>query len=218
MNRFCDFQNDYGHDTYECFNLKTAIEEAVRFGNLSHLIKGIRNPKKQRIEEPLDEEKKPQIDKGIFAIDSYQPYKKRGSSYGITGYEEVFFPALDTIIPSDLPVTISGRIYNKRVHRIYLDEGSACDVMYEHCFAQLNLAIRTHLSPAPTPLRTTIGEPPFSRTKMLKLSIVRSASPHNILLGRVVMQKMRMIVSTIHQLAKFHTSEGIGTLTSTYDR
>ncbi|XP_071699374.1 uncharacterized protein [Rutidosis leptorrhynchoides] len=233
MNRFCDFHNDFGHDTDECFNLKTTIEEAVRSGKLSHLIKGIRNPKKERVEEPLDEEKKPQKDKVIFTIDSYQPYKKRGSSYGITGYEEIFFPALDTIIPSDLPVTISGRIYNRRVHRIYLDGGSACDVMYEHCFTQLNLAIRTRIPSARDPLigfsgekcwpireiklELTIGEPPYSRTKTLKLAIIRSASPHNILLERVAMRKMGMIVSTIHQLVKFHTSEGIGMLAYTYD-
>ncbi|XP_071704966.1 uncharacterized protein [Rutidosis leptorrhynchoides] len=227
MNRFCDFHSDYGHDTDEFFNLKKAIEEAVRSGKLYHLIKVIRNPKKERVDEPLDEEKKPQIDKAIFTIDSYQPYKKRGSSYGIMGYDEVFFPALDTITPSDLPVTISEKIYNMRLHRIYLDGGSTCDVMYEHCFAQLNLAIRTRLSPAQAPLvgfsgercwaigeiklELTIGEPPFSRTETLNLAIIRSASPHNILLERVAIRKMGMIVSTIHQLVKFHTSEGIGT-------
>ncbi|XP_071708822.1 uncharacterized protein [Rutidosis leptorrhynchoides] len=46
MNKFCDFHNDFGHDTNEWFKLKTAIEEVVKSGKLSHLLKGIRDPKK----------------------------------------------------------------------------------------------------------------------------------------------------------------------------
>ncbi|XP_071688273.1 uncharacterized protein [Rutidosis leptorrhynchoides] len=48
MSRFYDFHNDYGHETDECFNFKIANEEAVRFGKLSHLIKGIQNPNKEK--------------------------------------------------------------------------------------------------------------------------------------------------------------------------
>nr|GFA98577.1 reverse transcriptase domain-containing protein [Tanacetum cinerariifolium] len=47
-NKFCDFHNDKGHNTYECMQLKKQIEELVRAGKLSHLIKEI----KQGREEP----------------------------------------------------------------------------------------------------------------------------------------------------------------------
>ncbi|GJT15054.1 hypothetical protein Tco_0873760 [Tanacetum coccineum] len=40
-NKFCDFHNDKGHSTDECMQLKKQIEELVRAGKLSHLIKEI---------------------------------------------------------------------------------------------------------------------------------------------------------------------------------
>ncbi|GJX68611.1 hypothetical protein Tco_0304338 [Tanacetum coccineum] len=47
-NKFCDFHNDKGHNTDECMQLKKQIEELVRAGKLSHLIKEI----KQRRDQP----------------------------------------------------------------------------------------------------------------------------------------------------------------------
>ncbi|XP_071699610.1 uncharacterized protein [Rutidosis leptorrhynchoides] len=106
--------------------------------------------------------------------------------------------------------------------------------MYEHYFDQLSPAIKARLSPPRIPLVRfsgercwpigeidldfTIREPPLSRTETLDFVVVWSTSQHNILLGRVAMMKMGIIASTLHQLVKFHTPEGIGTLVSTYDR
>nr|GEU33916.1 reverse transcriptase domain-containing protein [Tanacetum cinerariifolium] len=52
-NKFCDFHNDKGHSTDECMKLKKQIEELVRAGKLSHLIKEI----KQGQEQPKTERK-----------------------------------------------------------------------------------------------------------------------------------------------------------------
>ncbi|XP_071688391.1 uncharacterized protein [Rutidosis leptorrhynchoides] len=125
-------------------------------------------------------------------------------------------------------------MFNREVRRIYLDSGSACDVMYEHCFERLSPTIRARLGAPRVPLvgfsgercwpigeidlDFTIGEPPLARTETIDFVVVRANSPHNILLGRVAMKKMGIIVSTVHQMVKFHTHEGIGTLASTYDR
>ncbi|XP_071688150.1 uncharacterized protein [Rutidosis leptorrhynchoides] len=170
----------------------------------------------------------------ILAIDSHQPYKKRERGRIIREWSEVSFPALDTICPSDLPVTINGRIFSREVRRIYLNSGSACDVMYGHFFDRLSPFIRARLGASRIPLvgfseescwpigeidlDFTIGEPPLTRTETIDFVVVRANSPHNILLGRVAMKKMGIIVSTVHQIVKFHTHEGIGTLASTYDR
>ncbi|XP_071728150.1 uncharacterized protein [Rutidosis leptorrhynchoides] len=106
--------------------------------------------------------------------------------------------------------------------------------MYGHCLDQLSPVIKAHLNPPRVPLiwfsgercwpigevdlDFTIGEPPLTRTEMLDFVVVRAISQHNILLGRVAMMKMGINASTVHQLVKFYTSEGIGTLASTYDR
>ncbi|XP_071687446.1 uncharacterized protein [Rutidosis leptorrhynchoides] len=236
--KFCDFHNDFGHETDDCIQLRQAIKEAVRFGKLSHLVKGIRNPMVPK-QEAKPEEKRLNADNAILtvteclAVEKLRTYKRERKS-GVIYWEEISFTALDTVTPSDKPVTINGRIFEREVHRVYLDGGSACDIMYEHCFDQLSPSIKALLSPPRVPLigfsgercwpigevdlDFTIGEPPLSRTKTLDFVVVRSTSQHNILLGRVAILKTGIIVSTVHQLVKFYTPEGIGTLASTYHR
>nr|GEW10892.1 reverse transcriptase domain-containing protein [Tanacetum cinerariifolium] len=46
-NKFCDFHNDKGHSVDECMQLKKQIEELVRAGKLSHLIKEIKQGRNQ---------------------------------------------------------------------------------------------------------------------------------------------------------------------------
>nr|GEX87924.1 reverse transcriptase domain-containing protein [Tanacetum cinerariifolium] len=46
-NKFCNFHNDKGHSTDECMQLKKQIEELVRAGKLSHLIKEIKQGRDQ---------------------------------------------------------------------------------------------------------------------------------------------------------------------------
>ncbi|GKG12516.1 hypothetical protein Tco_0346753 [Tanacetum coccineum] len=41
-NKFCEFHDDKGHSTDECIHLRRQIEEAIRSGQLSHLVKEIK--------------------------------------------------------------------------------------------------------------------------------------------------------------------------------
>ncbi|GJV59758.1 hypothetical protein Tco_1465858 [Tanacetum coccineum] len=41
-NKLCEFYGDKGHSTNECIHLEKQIEEAVRYGQLSHLIKELK--------------------------------------------------------------------------------------------------------------------------------------------------------------------------------
>nr|GEV08147.1 reverse transcriptase domain-containing protein [Tanacetum cinerariifolium] len=67
------------------------------------------------------------------------------------------------------------------------------------------------------PLEVTVGENPYTRMETLNFVIVKYNSPYNLLLGRTVMQKMGILVSTIHAAIKFHTHCGISTVFSTYE-
>ncbi|GJT79983.1 hypothetical protein Tco_1054325 [Tanacetum coccineum] len=42
LNKFCDYHEDRGHNTNNCYQLKKQIEEAVASGKLAHLVKDIR--------------------------------------------------------------------------------------------------------------------------------------------------------------------------------
>ncbi|XP_071735054.1 uncharacterized protein [Rutidosis leptorrhynchoides] len=179
-NKFCDFHNNYGHETDECIQLKLAIEDATT-----------------KTHEPVVKDKKPNAGKAILAIESCfavesRRHFKRSRPHQVIDWEEISFPALDTITPSDQLVTISGMIFDRDVHRIYLDSGSSCDVMYEHCFQQLSPAIKARLMPPRVPLvgfsgercwtigeielDFTIKEPSMTRTETLDFVFVRENS------------------------------------------
>ncbi|GKB66066.1 reverse transcriptase domain-containing protein [Tanacetum coccineum] len=109
-----------------------------------------------------------------------------------------------------------------------MDSGTSCEVIYKHCFLKLKPSIMSlridsktplvgfsgeHSWPlGEVPLEITIGDSPYARTEILNFVIVRYNSPHNLLLGRNAMQRMGIVVSTIHEAIKFHTPRGIGTL------
>ncbi|GJY21833.1 hypothetical protein Tco_0394399 [Tanacetum coccineum] len=136
MSKYCHFHEDYGHDTNERRQLRNQIEEAVKYGQLSHLVKGIKKQKsiQGRFEGPLNQ------------------------------------------------------IFRRKVL----------------VYWEISLEI-------------TIGDPPLTRKETLNFMIVKSNSPYNMLLGRTTMQKMEIMVSTIHKATKFHTTRGIGMVFSTHE-
>ncbi|GJT87703.1 reverse transcriptase domain-containing protein [Tanacetum coccineum] len=135
---------------------------------------------------------------------------------------EITFPPLLNMSSAD-PVIIKAYVSGRQVNRVYLDGGSSCEVIYEHCFLKLKPSIQSlrvdskiplvgfsgeqSWTLGEVPLEITIGEGPLTVTKTLNFAIVRSDSPHNLLLGRTAMKQMGIIVSTIHGAIKFHTLE-----------
>ncbi|GJU82307.1 reverse transcriptase domain-containing protein [Tanacetum coccineum] len=134
------------------------------------------------------------------------------------------------LMVNNAPVIIEAKIFGRKVGRVYMDSGSSCEIIYEHCFKKLNPTIKAtkvdlktplvgfsgecSWSIGEVPLEITIGDAPLSRTEILKFVIVRSDSSHNMLLGRTAMQRMGIVVSTIHGAIKFHTKKRIGTVLS----
>ncbi|GJT33201.1 hypothetical protein Tco_0923620 [Tanacetum coccineum] len=118
--------------------LRHQIEEAIRSGQLAHLVKGIKKGKEKALDTQLVEGKKREKD----------------------------------IVPTNAPI----------------------------------LMISEHSWPLKeVPLEVMIGENPYTRIKTLNFVIVRSDSPHNLLLKRTAMQRMGIVVSIIHVAIKFHT-------------
>ncbi|GKD74897.1 reverse transcriptase domain-containing protein, partial [Tanacetum coccineum] len=142
--------------------------------------------------------------------------------------EGITFPPVMRV--SNAPVIIEAAVSGRKVGRVSMDSGSTCEVIYEHCFEKLNPNIKaTRVNTKTTlvgfsgkrswsvgevPLEITIGEYPLSRIETLKFVIVKSDSLHNMLLGRIAMQKMGTLVSKIHGAIKFHTKKGVRTVLS----
>ncbi|GKA15868.1 reverse transcriptase domain-containing protein [Tanacetum coccineum] len=116
--------------------------------------------------------------------------------------EEITFPPVMKGSNSSAPVIIEAKIFRREVDRVHMDSGSSWEKSW---------AIEVVL------LEITIGNAPVTRSITLNFIIVRSNSPYNMLLGRTAMQKIRMVVSKIHGAVKFHTTQGIRTVFSTYE-
>nr|GEX12940.1 reverse transcriptase domain-containing protein [Tanacetum cinerariifolium] len=114
------------------------------------------------------------------------------------------------------------------VRRVYVDQGSSVEVMFEHCFENLSPAIRSRLKSTQMDLVGFAGdvmkplgkielEVVFSdgglfRTVMINFTIVRAPSPYNVIFGRTCLRSLRAVSSTIHSMVKFPTPRGIATL------
>ncbi|GJX86461.1 reverse transcriptase domain-containing protein [Tanacetum coccineum] len=57
MSKFCYFHEDHGHDTNDCRQLRSQIEEVMRSGQLSHLVKGIKKERTKTSDNQRGEKK-----------------------------------------------------------------------------------------------------------------------------------------------------------------
>nr|XP_027067812.1 uncharacterized protein LOC113693479 [Coffea arabica] len=102
---------------------------------------------------------------------------------------------------------------NYRVKKVYVDQGSAVDIMFYRVFKELGLR-DDQLTPVRTPLvgftrppissegmitlMVTVGQAPKCRTVPVNFVVVKQSSPYNVFLGRPVLNALRAIPSTFH--------------------
>ncbi|XP_027178202.1 uncharacterized protein LOC113777367 [Coffea eugenioides] len=113
---------------------------------------------------------------------------------------------------------------NYRVRKVYVDQGSAVDIMFYRVFKELGLR-DDQLTPVRTPLvgftgppissegmitlMVTVGQAPRCRTILVDFVVVKQSSPYNVFLGRPALNALRAISSTFHLSIKFPTPGGI---------
>nr|GEV33441.1 reverse transcriptase domain-containing protein [Tanacetum cinerariifolium] len=195
-NKFCDFHNDKGHSTDECMQLKKQIEELVREGKLSHLIKEIKHGQ-----------------------DHFERVK------------EITFPPLAASSGTEGPLVIEAEMGGHMIHRMYVDDGSSMEILYEHYFNRLRPEIKSQMVPATTSLTgfsdetiwplgqlrllVIIGYANHSTRAWMNFIIVRSLSPYNGIIGRPGIRKIQAVPSIAHEMLKFPVEGGIVTIRST---
>nr|GEY31524.1 reverse transcriptase domain-containing protein [Tanacetum cinerariifolium] len=133
--KFCEFHRKVGHTTDECMHLKRQIEETIKAGKLSHLIKELKQnngkdqakaakrgkpPKRQATGNPdgttmaEDSQTKDYLNLLFRDGDLISPF--RGGGWDGRSYDH------------------RGREERTLFHRIYVDEGSSSKILYEQCF------------------------------------------------------------------------------------
>nr|GEU37502.1 reverse transcriptase domain-containing protein [Tanacetum cinerariifolium] len=121
-NKFCDFHNDKGHNTNECVQLKKQIEELVRAGKLSHLIKEI----KQGIDQPNVGNREVSAKDKSTAIYMVQPWHKMTRQKVTPSFarvREITFTSRGT----EGPLVIEAEIGRHMIHYMYLNGGSSTE-------------------------------------------------------------------------------------------
>ncbi|GJU25613.1 reverse transcriptase domain-containing protein [Tanacetum coccineum] len=229
-NKFCDFHNDKGHSTDECMQLKKQIEELVRAGKLSHLIKEI---KQGRDQTKNGKKEAPAKDKSlaIYMIQPWQRMTRQKLTQSFARGNEITFPPLANSDGTEGPLVIEAEIGGHMIHRMYIDGGSSTEVLYEHCFNQLRPKIKNQMVPATTSLTgfsgetiwplgqlrllVTIGDADHSTKAWMNFMIVRSLSPYNGIIGRPGIREIQAVPSTAHGMLKFPANGGIVTIRST---
>nr|GEW64035.1 reverse transcriptase domain-containing protein [Tanacetum cinerariifolium] len=119
-NKFCDFHNDKGYSTDECMQLKKQVEELVRAGKLSHLIKEI---KQGRDQSKTGKKETAVKDKPttIYMVQSWQRTVKQKVTQSFEQVKEIAFPSLATSNGTERPLIIEAEMGGHMIHRMYID-------------------------------------------------------------------------------------------------
>ncbi|GJX29676.1 hypothetical protein Tco_0237755 [Tanacetum coccineum] len=204
--KFCEFHGEVGHNTDECMHLRKQIEEMLKAGKLSHLIKELKqNNGKEQPKEKV-------------ATQTFYPNT------------EISFQPLDEDEGTEGPMIIEAEIGGHFIHHMYVDGGSASEIMYEHCFSRLCPEIKLQLVPATTlligfsgeiirpiwqiQLLVTIGDEEHSASAWMNSVVVRSLSSYNRIIGRPGVRKLHAVPSTAHGMLKIPVTKGVITLKS----
>nr|GEY98773.1 hypothetical protein [Tanacetum cinerariifolium] len=207
---------------------KSQIEEAVKLGQPSHLMKEIKKERantseNQRVEGKKDKGTTP-TEASILMIRQWESYTRDNTSEDfISKGRKLKFLLVTRGSNSSALVIITAKIFGKEVGQVHMHSGSSCKVIYEHCFMKLKPSIRASKidskvpiirfsgekswSSEEIPLEITIGDPPLARRETLNFVIIKSDSPYNMLLGRKTMQKIRHAYKVYHQIQMAEADE-----------
>nr|GEU40118.1 reverse transcriptase domain-containing protein [Tanacetum cinerariifolium] len=107
--KFCKFHREIGHTIDEYMHLKRQIEEMLKAGKLSHLIKELKQ------------------NNGKYQTKATKKggNMRKGQAAGNTNGEED---------GTEGPMIIEAKMGGHFVHRTYVDGGSSLQILYEHCF------------------------------------------------------------------------------------
>ncbi|GKF28703.1 hypothetical protein Tco_0095045 [Tanacetum coccineum] len=137
--------------------LKKHIEELVRAGKLSHLIKEI---KQGRDQPKVGKKEVPTKDKymAIYIVQPWHRMTRQKVTQSFVRVSKITFPSLATSRGAKGPLVIEAEIGGHMIHRMYVDGGSSTEILYEHCFNQLRPEIKSQMVPVTTSLTSFSGE------------------------------------------------------------
>ncbi|GJV57008.1 hypothetical protein Tco_1458013 [Tanacetum coccineum] len=183
-NKFCEFHGEVGHNTDECMHLKRQIEELLKNGELSHVIKelkqnsGTDQPKANKKGETSSKDKA----LAILMIQPWQRVARQRITQSFSPDPEISFPRLEEEGTESPP---GNKKSNGSGHCPLI--GFSGEILLS--FGQLSLLVK-------------IEDEEHSTSAWMNFVIVRSSSPYNRIIGRPRVRKMQAVPSTTHRMLK----------------
>nr|GEU75997.1 hypothetical protein [Tanacetum cinerariifolium] len=195
-------RREVGHTTDECMHLKRKIEEMLKAGKLSHLIKELKQNHGKDQAKIAKKRETSRKDKplAILMVQPWQKIARKRITQTFSLESVISFPTLGKEDGTEGPMIIEAEMGGHCVHRIYVDEGSSSEILYEHCFNKFHPEIKNQLIPVNTPLvgfsgeiiwplgqislLVRIGNEEHSTSARMNFMVVRSPSPYNGIIGR----------------------------------
>nr|GEW60514.1 reverse transcriptase domain-containing protein [Tanacetum cinerariifolium] len=160
--RYCDYHQKKGHYTNDCMQLRKQLEMDLESGKLKHLVKDVRQM--GRGSHSRDDPQQTKII-NVISINSVKD-KKRKISETTESWMNVpiSFPAISSEDVFEEPLIVEAEVEGYLVRRVYVDEGSLVEVMFEHCFENLNPRIKDRLRETQTDLVGFAGETVYAKS------------------------------------------------------
>ncbi|GJW75234.1 reverse transcriptase domain-containing protein [Tanacetum coccineum] len=206
--KYCDYHQDKGHHTNDCIQLRKQLEIALESGKLNHLMKDLR----QRVGrgQGRNPPPPPKVINMVRILSSKEKKRKDREATEAWMNTPITFPGVISDDASDEPLIIEAEVEGYLVRRVYVDEGSSVEVMFEHCFENLPAKVRAGLRETRTDLvgfagevakplgkidlEVCFGNEGLSRRMSIKFLVVRAPSPYNIILGRPGLKALHAIL------------------------
>ncbi|GJU11861.1 reverse transcriptase domain-containing protein [Tanacetum coccineum] len=230
--KFYEFHGEVWHNTDECMHLRKQIEEMLKVGKLSHLIKELKqnNGKEQPKVAKKGEASRKDKALAILMVQPWERVARQRITHSFSPNPEIFFPPLGEDEGTKGTMIIEAKIRGHYIHRMYVDGGSASEILYEHCFSRLRSEIKNQLMPATTlligfsgeiiwpigqiQLLVKIRDEEHSTSAWMNFVVVRSPSSYNGIIGRPEVIKLQAVPSTTHGMLKLPVEGGVITLKS----
>ncbi|GJY66976.1 reverse transcriptase domain-containing protein [Tanacetum coccineum] len=157
-NKFCEFHGEVGHNTDECNHLRKQIEDMLKAGKLSHIIRELKQNSGKEQPKKKGETSGKEKPQAILMIQSRQNAVRQKITQSFSPDLEISFPPLGNDEGAEGPLIIEAEVGGHQVHRMCIDGGSSFEILYEHCFNRLRPEIRNQMVPATTSLVGFSGE------------------------------------------------------------
>ncbi|GJW88902.1 hypothetical protein Tco_0164242 [Tanacetum coccineum] len=121
--KFCEFHGEVGHTTDECMHLKRQIEEMLKAGKLSHLIKELKqnNGKDQAKVAKKGEAAGKDKPLAILMVQAGRKIAKQRITQTFSPETMISFPPLGEEDGTEGPMVIEAEVGGHLVHRMYVD-------------------------------------------------------------------------------------------------